>query len=145
MSRWKITPSWLAGNPRSDGMKTKQSNNPKNIAASNRIKIALLPAVGIAHGAHACMNGADKYGPYNWREKEIALMEYASAIQRHIMAWIDGEDCASDSGVHHLGHVIACAAIMLDAIEFESAIDDRPMHGAAAAVLARLREVVEGK
>ena len=118
------------------------SDNPKNIAASNRIKISYLPAAGVIHGAHAAMDGARKYGPYNWREKKIALMEYASAIERHIKDWVDGQEIAPDSGCHHLGHIIATAAIMLDAIEIGAVIDDRPPTGPAAAILERLKAAV---
>lgn len=122
-----------------------RSDNPKNLAASNRIKLALLPPAGIIHGAHACMDGAGKYGPYNWREKSIALMEYASAAKRHLDDWIDGEDEAPDSHCHHLGHVIATCAIMLDAIELGNAIDDRPPPGKASEILARLKAKLEEK
>lgn len=115
-----------------------QSDNPKNIAARNRIKLALLPAAGVIHGAHACMDGARKYGPYNWREKNIAAMEYISATMRHLQDWVDGEDCAPDSGVHHLGHAIASCAILLDAIEGGTVIDDRPKPGSASRLLQRL-------
>lgn len=118
------------------------SDNPKNLAARKRLKIAYLPAAGIIHGAHACGFGADKYNPYNWRDKKIALMEYASAIQRHLLCWIDGED-DSPGEAHHLGHVIAGAAIMLDAIEQGLAIDDRPKKGNAAELLARLTAKVK--
>jgi hypothetical protein len=117
-----------------------ESDNPKNIAARNRIKTVLLPSAGIIHGAHAAMDGAKKYGPYNWRQKKIALMEYASAIERHLRDWVDGEDCATDSKCHHLGHIIATASIMLDALECGAAIDDRPTKGCAADLLARLNK-----
>lgn len=116
------------------------SDNPKNIAARSRIKIAYLPAAGVIHGAHAAMKGAERYGPYNWREKQIALMEYASAAQRHIQDWVDGEDISTDDKCHHLGHAIASLAIMLDAIELQFAIDDRPPRGPASGILQRLRE-----
>lgn len=117
-----------------------KSRNPKNLAARSRVKAAYLPAAGVIHGANAAMDGARKYGPFNWRKDKIALMEYASAMQRHIMDWVDGEDCASDSGCHHLGHVIATAAIMLDAIECGHVIDDRPLPGPASELLDRLKK-----
>lgn len=119
------------------------SSNPKNMAAKHRVKMALLPSVGVIHGAAACMDGARKYGAFNWRDEKIALMEYASAAQRHLADWIDGEDVAPDSGVHHLGHAIATCAIMLDAVELNEAIDDRPKKGAAPAVLERLKNRVD--
>lgn len=122
----------------------KTSNNPKNIAARKRIKLALLPPAGVIHGAHACMFGAGRYGPYNWREKQIALMEYASAIKRHLDAWIDGENVSLNAEgkpeAHPLGHVIAGAAIMLDAMEMGNAIDDRPRRGPAGVLLRRLMD-----
>ena len=115
------------------------SDNPKNIVAETKINIALLPAAGVIHGARACMDGASRYGPYNWRDKEIALLAYASAAMRHIQSFIDGEDI-DPSGCHHLGHAIAGLAIALDAIESGTAIDDRPKPGPAPALLRRLAD-----
>ena len=84
------------------------------------------------------MDGAEKYGPYNWREKKVPARTYIAAAQRHLADFLDGEALATDSGVHHLGHVIGCCAIVLDAMETGNLIDDRPKPGAAAAILARL-------
>ena len=106
-----------------------QSDNPKNIAAKARVKLSYIPPVALAHCAHALMDGAEKYGPYNWRDKSIALMEYISAAQRHLLDFTDGEETAPDSLCHHLGHAMASCAIMLDAIERKNAIDDRPTKG----------------
>jgi hypothetical protein len=118
----------------------KASKNPKDLAASDRVDISLLPTSGIIHGAHACMDGARKYGPYNWRDEPIRVMGYLSATMRHIQAFIDGEDTAPDSKCHHLGHAIATCAILLDAFENESVIDDRPKKGRAAAILSELKD-----
>lgn len=117
-----------------------ESSNPKNIAARNKVHLALLPAAGVIHGAHACMAGARKYGAYNWREEKIALMAYVSAAMRHLLCYVDGEEFDGDSGCHHLGHVIATCAIMLDAIERGGVIDDRPPWGSAKPLLNRLNE-----
>lgn len=118
-----------------------ESKNPKNVAAKDRVKIALFPSAGLIHGTHAIMDGAAKYGPYNWRDEKIALMEYASAAQRHILDWIDGENEAPDSECHHLGHAIASLAIMLDAIETGACIDDRPKPGVAPEMFNRIKTV----
>jgi hypothetical protein len=80
----------------------------------------------VIHGAHAMMNCADKYGPFNWREKDVIASIYIDAALRHISGWFEREETAEDSGVHHLGHVIACMAILLDAQENGNLIDDRP-------------------
>jgi dATP/dGTP diphosphohydrolase, N-terminal len=100
--------------------------NPKDLLGSKKVSITKLPAAGVIHGAHAMMNGADKYGPFNWREKDVIASIYVDAAMRHFFAWFEREETAEDSGVHHLGHAIACAAILLDAQENGNLIDDRP-------------------
>lgn len=112
--------------------------NPKTLIGARRVDLSLLPPAGVIHGAHAMMDGAEKYGPYNWREKKVPARTYIAAAQRHLADFLDGEALATDSGVHHLGHVIGCCAIVLDAMETGNLIDDRPKPGAAAAILARL-------
>jgi len=101
--------------------------NPKDIVGATKVDISLFPVVGILHGAHAMMDGAKKYDPYNWRAKKVQARIYYSAAQRHIMDWMEGEECASDSGVHHLGHAIACLAILLDCQHNDCLIDNRPI------------------
>jgi broad-specificity NMP kinase len=83
--------------------------------------------VGLLHGAHAMMDGAKKYGPYNWRDKKVQADIYVDAALRHLMDWFEGQECASDSHVHHLGHALACCAILLDAQANDSLIDNRPL------------------
>lgn len=119
------------------------STNPKNVAAAARVKIGYLPPAGIIHGAHACMDGAGRYGPYNWRETKIALMEYISAAQRHLIRFQEGEPLDPKSMCHHLGHVIATCAIMLDAIELGFYIDDRPGRGRGHELLDQIRSDIE--
>lgn len=71
-------------------------------------------------------DGADKYGLTNWREHQVSASVYYNAAFRHLAAWWDGEENAVDSGVHHLGHVMACCAIILDAQYTNQLNDDRP-------------------
>jgi hypothetical protein len=112
--------------------------NPKDIAGAKKPPLGLLPAAGRIHGAMAAKQGADKYGPYNWRAIPIAYTSYLDAIERHLLALRDGEDTAPDSGVHHLGHIIATASILLDAMACETLRDDRPIGGHASALLTDL-------
>lgn len=119
--------------------------NPKTLMGARRVDLSLLPPAGVIHGAHAMMDGAEKYGPYNWREKKVPARTYIAAASRHLADWLDGEETAADSGVHHLGHVIGCCAIVLDAMETDNLIDDRPAKGAAAAILARLEAVLAAR
>lgn len=103
--------------------------NPKDIVGSKKISLSKFPAIGLAHGAHAMMDGARKYGPYNWRAKAVQASIYVDAAQRHLLNWFEGEETAADSGVHHLGHAMACCAILLDAQACKALIDDRPICG----------------
>lgn len=106
--------------------------NPTDILGSKKVSLSKLPPVALLHAAHAMMVGATKYGPYNWREKAVLAGIYVDACERHLNAWFDGEETATDSGVHHLGHAIACLAILLDAQETGHLVDDRPAVGCGA-------------
>jgi Domain of unknown function (DUF5664) len=122
------------------------TDNPKDLLGAQKVSISKLPFVAVLHGAHAMMNGAAKYGPYNWREKRVKASIYVDAAIRHLSAWFDSqEEIAEDSGVHHLGHAIACCAILLDAIETGNLVDDRPGNGQFNKVLNRLNETIKNR
>lgn len=114
---------------------TKVQLNPKDVAALSRAPLHLLPAVGSIHGAMACRQGAIDYGPYNWREKQISLMKYIGALERHIARLKDGEWIDGKSDVTHLGHIIATAAILLDAEACNKLVMDNPGVGTASELL----------
>lgn len=126
-------------------MSKATTTNPKDLVGATKVDISLLPAAGVIHGAHAMMDGAVKYGPYNWREKPVQARIYISAAMRHLQLFLDGEEEAADSGVHHLGHVIGCCAIMLDAIETGNLVDDRPVPAETAALLERLSAKIKAR
>ena len=71
-------------------------------------------------------DGAEKYGPFNWRKTKVNASTYISATHRHFNAWTEGENIDPESGLHHLAHVAANIFILLDAILTKSLIDDRP-------------------
>lgn len=100
--------------------------NPKDKIGSYKVDLSLLPPVSLVHGAYALMDGAMKYGRFNWRSQPVQAHVYVAACMRHLLAWYDGEEAAQDSGVHHLGHALACCAILLDAEHNRALIDDRP-------------------
>ena len=104
-------------------------NNPKTKYAIAKPALGLIPlrALQAAAGAHAL--GAAKYGPWNWREHSVAASVYVNAILRHLKAWQEEEDDDPESGVSHLGHVMACCGILLDAQAQGKLVDDRPRKG----------------
>lgn len=103
--------------------------NPKDLLGVRKISTVVFPAVALLHGSHAMMNGSSKYGPYNWREKKVRATIYLDACERHLLSWREKEETSEDSGVHHLGHALACLAILLDAQATGNLVDDRPNHG----------------
>lgn len=122
---------------------SQSSSNPKDRTAQSKIDLALVPPVGIIHAAHALADGAKKYTPYNWRRDKVRATVYLAAAQRHLAAYLDGEDVATDSGVHHLAHVLGGMMIVLDAGACGMLIDDRPPSGEAARLLDVLADEVQ--
>lgn len=102
------------------------STNPKDLVGNTKVSLSKLPVIAVAHGAMAMMDGAEKYGPYNWRDKSVVASIYVDAAMRHLQCWFEGQEQATDSKVHHLGHAIACCAILLDAQAKSKLVDDRP-------------------
>ena len=117
---------------------TVEGTNPKDLIGVKKPHLELVPAALIIQVAEAMRNGADKFGPYNWRGNKVRASVYVAAAMRHLLQWHDGEEKASDSGVHHLAHAAACLGILLDAQFTGNLADDRPMPGAATALISSL-------
>src|SRR6267378_1954560 len=120
-----------------------ETTNPKDLFGIEKVSITKLPPVAVLHAAHAMMNGASKYGPYNWRDKKVVAAIYIDAALRHLLSWFEGEEIAQDSGVHHLGHAMACAAILLDAQSMGNLLDDRPGRGHFTETLQQLNDTIK--
>lgn len=107
-------------------------DNPKTTIGMKKPGISSVPPSALIHLGRAMADGRRKYGAMNWRDKCVTASVYYDAAMRHLMAWFDGEQFARDSGVHHLGHAMACLAIVLDAEAAGNFNDDRPKPGAFA-------------
>jgi hypothetical protein len=113
------------------------STNPKDRVGRLKPSLNLIPASAQIIESLVMALGAKKYGPYNWRDKQVAATVYIAAAMRHLLSWLDREDDDSESGVSHLGHARACLGILLDAQSLGKLVDDRPQTGSAAALIAR--------
>jgi hypothetical protein len=100
--------------------------NKKDAFGALKADTAAIPSVAIYALGAAMADGAKKYDAYNYRESEVKASVFHNASNRHHWDWWEGEDYAPDSLVHHLGHQMACCAIILDAIAKGNFIDDRP-------------------
>ena len=113
-----------------------RTTNPKDLIGLTKAPLRLVPPALVIETAPAMANGASKYGAYNWREHAVSVSVYLEALMRHVLAYWDGEEVATDSGVKHLAHASACLAIIFDAAAVGKLIDDRPLPGGASALLA---------
>lgn len=104
-------------------------DNPKTRFGVQKPAMSNVPPVALLALMAAMENGRRKYGQMNWRDDKVSSEIYYDAAMRHLLAWLDGEDFAPDSGVHHLGHVMACCAIILDAASLDMLNDNRPKKG----------------
>lgn len=120
--------------------------NPKTLMGAKKPDLSVVPASALLHVATAMMNGAVKYGPYNYRDKPVPARTYVAAAMRHLLSYLDGEDFSQDTveagaPVHHLAHVMACCAILLDTTECNTLIDDRPtVKGQAGNMVERFNQ-----
>ncbi len=118
--------------------------NPKDLLGMKKPPLSLIPLAGMLWASLAHLDGALKYGPFNWREYPIKKSIYLDAILRHLKQYQEGERCASDSGVHHLGHIMACCGIMLDAETMGLLIDDLPHENPGLdTLMAEVTQLVE--
>lgn len=105
-------------------------SNPKTAVGLTKPSLRAIPPAALLHLGRAMSNGEGKYGLFNWREHAVSSSVYYDAAMRHLLAWWDGENEAADSGVHHLAHVMACCAIVLDAHASGKLNDNRGLPGA---------------
>lgn len=103
-----------------------KDTNPKDAIGCKKLPLHLVPASGIATTALAFLEGALKYGKYNWRITGVCASIYLDAMKRHIDKWESGEDVDLKTGVPHLASVCACAMIIMDARLCGKLNDDRP-------------------
>lgn len=121
--------------------------NPKTAVGAAKPNLALVLDTACCAEAVAMMNGAEKYGAFNWRESTVPAMTYVAAMRRHLALWLNGEEGETDPKtgyyVTHLGAVRANAAILIDAADCGTLVDDRPPAAVGALKCAMTRNLKE--
>lgn len=103
------------------------SENPKAAPGRRKFDFSVLPFRVIAELSVAMLEGALKYGRFNWRTCEpILVSTYIAALNRHITCFVEGENIDPDSGRHHLIKAMATLVVLFDAWLFGNVVDDRP-------------------
>lgn len=117
--------------------------NPKDLVGSGKVPIHLWPNTATVFGSLGLLDGMLKYGRSNWRVAGVRSSIYYDAARRHLDAWFEGEDNASDSGLPHLAHALACLAIIVDADAAGKLNDDRLVSGGYRSNLDELTPFIE--
>ena len=100
--------------------------NPKDMAATSRLPMHLVPSTVEVLAALAFAEGAAKYGAFNWRVAGVSFQVYLGAIKRHLAKLQNGEWADPKTRVPHLASIIACCGILGDAKLCGKLNDDRP-------------------
>lgn len=103
-----------------------KDTNPKDAVANNKIPLSLLSPIAKAAWAVAQLAGGCKYGFWNFRISGVRASVYLDAIDRHRDGILSGEWYDPVDGTPHLGNIMACCAILLDAHAAGKLVDDRP-------------------
>jgi hypothetical protein len=75
--------------------------------------LSLLSRVWLEGTASVLAYGAKKYAAHNWR-KGMQHSRLLDALQRHILAFQDGEDFDDESKLAHLFHASCCLMFLAE-------------------------------
>ncbi len=103
-----------------------KASNPKEAIGDAKVPLWLLSPVATIKWAMARFAGQVKYGAWNWRAAGVRASTYLSAMERHMDAFKSGEDFDPTDETDHLGNIMACCAILIDARTAGKLHDDRP-------------------
>lgn len=134
---------------RDDSANVKQpvtATSPKSLDSSHKIPVNLCPASAIIAISLVIAQGHKKPGRtiYNWRTQPISYSGYLGAALRHILKSNDGSDFDKELSelagvpVRHDWAAMSCLAIIEDARQAGTLVDDRPVKGGAEEFLESL-------
>lgn len=107
-------------------MMDAKDTNPKDAVGMTKLPMHLVPSSVPVLASMAFLEGALKYGKYNWRIAGVRASIYLDAMHRHLTKLQNGEWADPVTHVPHLASIIACAGIIEDARLCGKLTDDRP-------------------
>jgi ribosomal protein L7/L12 len=125
-----------------DRRSTDKPSNPKEAFGDSRVPMDLAPDTAIAWMNMAFLEGALKYGKYNWRVCGVKVSTYIRAMRRHISKYSNGQNRDKKTNIHELASVMACCAILLDSEIKGNLVDDRQPKLDMAGLFDELEKVV---
>lgn len=91
---------------------------------NGKLKWSLVSWKALEPMVHVLMFGATKYSSWNWA-KGLKYTEICESLQRHINAFIQGEDDDPESKLSHAGHILCNAMFLSYMTLFRKDMDDR--------------------
>lgn len=118
-----------------------KNNKPsKKEYSKGKSKIHYIPAEIILGMGHAFEMGAEKHGPYSFRDNPIDYTELIDSTMRHLLAFMNGEDNDPESGLPHLWHA-GCNIGMLEWTRVNAPEkDDRPKKSLGRNIINSLQD-----
>ena len=125
-------------------MEFGKASNPKEAIGDKKVPLWLCSTIAMAHWAAAQMAGLCKYGAWNWRAAGVRASTYISAMHRHLGRYTNGERLDPVDGTHHLGNIMACCGILLEAEYLGKLNDDRPPPADLQKAMDEVEAIVAG-
>ena len=89
-----------------------------------KLKWSLVSFKSLEPMVRVLMFGIEKYDSHNWK-KGLKYTEICESLQRHLNAFLEGEDDDKESKLSHVGHIL-CNAMFLSYMHlFKKDMDDR--------------------
>lgn len=105
---------------------TTKNINPKEVIGSEKVSVGTVPDSAMYGLSLAFLEGAAKYGQFNWRLTPVRYSIYDAAAQRHRAKYRAGELFDPKTKVPHHFSLMACYAIIEDARISGTLVDDAP-------------------
>lgn len=99
-------------------------NNLANKYNEGKLKWNLISWKALEPMVKVLMFGANKYAPNNWK-KGLKYSVISESLQRHLYAFMEGEDSDPESKLSHLGHILCNAMFLSWMFTFRKDLDDR--------------------
>lgn len=110
----------------------------------SKLKWSLVSWRALEPMVEVLMFGAKKYSPNNWK-KGLSWTETCESLQRHLNAFIDGEDNDQESKLSHVGHILCNAMFLSYMYLFRKDMDDRYLDETIIGHDLKLDQELKGK
>jgi len=108
--------------------KVEQENNNQLGGAKRfnkgKLRVDLIPKFAQEQWVRVLTYGAEKYNDENWKNG-LSWRSCSASLQRHLDAFLKGEDFDLESGELHLAHAMANVSFLLEYYKIAPHCDDR--------------------